>query len=288
MSDMTKRQHYVPQCYLKEFSIDKINIGAFVKSNYLLKSQIIRNVCKIDHFYTLKAKKEVKQKMFIESLFAKEIETRLSKVLKFLNQVNVIEQLYIESSYKPILAEQIVYQILRMPTYREKKVINDYLEIERELQILLRNSCIKDLEICLTHDDAEIHASEILNNSKIKDCIDDIVTGKYTILWTNEEIFTSDDPIIIIPFTNIPVSTNDYLEFFQTIYYPIGPNRLLKVEHCKEEDNYKDIYIELISSNELLKVNKLIFKKANQYVFSRNNFFGLNETQIQMKYLDPK
>jgi hypothetical protein len=118
-----KRQHYVPVCYLKKFSIDnKLHIYDKILKEYR-RNQSPMNVASINKFYDL-LEDEIQSldlesridgdEQYIEHFFSSEIEGKLSLMIDTLNKT-IPEtcdsfSIKLDKKLKETIAEQISYQ----------------------------------------------------------------------------------------------------------------------------------------------------------------------------------
>lgn len=285
---MGKKQHYVPQVYLRQFKIDDKNVFAFVKANKHLCSQRISDICQYSNFYKTSA---YTNPNYIEDiLFANDVEPKLKRVIDIFNDItkNIIDKninMYDFTQEQRLeISRQIVLQYLRTPFYRKVIVNNQQNEIVQEICNICASVGIIVEEIGLVKDEAAIHSVPLTDFDIVSELSEEIANGKWDILFSIADFFTSDNPLIIIPIEYMPVSDSDELKCFDEIIFPISPNILLRIKRSEKEENDNTVVIEKISSAKLKEINSLIFKNGKKYVFSKNMFNKLNINEIVELY----
>ncbi|GEM_PF-3857533 len=168
-----KIQHYVPQCYLRKFGIDKRMIYKFSKNDKSYEKEKIRSCCQIDDFYTMNNRSNP---LYIEEEILDHREENafgplLDKLRLFsknhLNHRTV--RFTLSDVDQEILARCISVQYLRGPRYRhaaiQREMKSDYAKI-----INLCNSIGFDIEeIVFQYNEANIHGDIIASNSIVSE-----------------------------------------------------------------------------------------------------------------------
>lgn len=285
---MGKKQHYVPQVYLRQFKIDDKNVFAFVKANKHLCPQRISDICQYSNFYKTLT---YNNPDYIEDiLFANDVEPKFKKVLDIFNDItkNIIDKninMYDFTQEQRLeISRQIVFQYMRTPFYRKVIVNNQQNEIVQEISNFCASIGIIVEEIGLVKDEAAIHSVPLTDFEIVNELSEEIANEKWDILFSIVDFFTSDNPLIIIPIENMPVSDSVELKYFDKIIFPISPNILLRIKRSEKEENDNTVVIEKISSAKLKEINSLIFKNGKKYVFSKNMFNKLNINEIVELY----
>lgn len=281
---MGKKQHYVPQVYLRQFKIDDKNVFAFVKDNKQLRSQRIGDICQYSNFYKTST---YDNSNYIEDiLFANNVEPKLRKVLDIFNDItqNIIDENISNYDFtqeqRLEISRQIVFQFMRTPFYRKVIVNNQQNEIVQEICELFAGIGITVEEIGLAKDEAAIHSVPLTDFDIINELSEEIANEKWDIFFSKEDFFTSDNPLIIRPVKYIPVSDSDKLKCFDEIMFPINPNILLRIKRSETAKKVRTVVIEKVSNAKLKKINTLIFNNGRNYVFSKNKFNKLNINEI--------
>ncbi len=219
-----KKQHYVPQCYLRGFSDNGKGIFTYNKS--LEKSfQIgIKDACQIDDFYKIhrkfideKEREQFEENFYETTFFAKNIEAEYNKQLIFIGQLlskwitAPHNQPALDSVTRDLLAGYLGIQLLRLPHIR-----NDYYQAhkkaeQKRLEIIKgfvteNNPKHKEFinTISLNQDDdyASIVHSEIYSDQTLIDGMQDRLREKTWAFLVSEtnDLYTSDFPLVVVPF----------------------------------------------------------------------------------------
>lgn len=124
-------QHIVPQCYLKNFAVEKRAKEAFVdvmfkKNSGKIHRQNIRNICKIREFYTFDNLPD-KEKRWLEKYYSNNVESLYHEVYKALTDASIEK---ITSDLKLKIIVYIISQELRTPKISDalNSVMNRVLE----------------------------------------------------------------------------------------------------------------------------------------------------------------
>ncbi len=267
-----QKHHYVPQCYLRGFSTDGINISFYDKISNKLDHRIIEEICQIENFYYLE---HSTNPYFIETtFFANDNEDKLGRLLCTLSKVDI------NSSYIPFneglrkkISKQIILQYMRTPKYRDIKSRNSKNAFFYQIECLLLdifNCEMKDIQF--KGDEPEFHKRLLLDDGMIQEMIIDISEADWEFLYTkSNEFYTSDNPIVINARNDMPVTYCDAIRFFDEIFYTINPNLLLHImaQPCR---TLKRVYLKEIKEYELKEVNALVQNNAERYVFYKKEF----------------
>lgn len=167
-----KKQHYVPQFYLKNFSEDKLRINAYLIKSREAKKQSIRKICYEDYFYSknpnvelLLSHLENKQSQVIKKIINKEeVETltieealhlftfisimrsrNLNYKLKMEKMINLLYEIYMSTYPKEKLKENG----LEEGFYKKFKLKWDGMQTYTLLQGIISRSLLTDLDLIL-------------------------------------------------------------------------------------------------------------------------------------------
>ncbi|WP_282037654.1 DUF4238 domain-containing protein [Saccharicrinis aurantiacus] len=307
--NQNKIQHFVPQCYLRNFSPNGIYVFIYDK---IAKKQYRNSVDKIayeDFFYELPESfitnlseipfgtKFYEKEFFannVESLFTKLLEKIVEKQQKWINNRKSFEVFNNEEKY--LFAQLIAIQYLRMPNIREKYSDASKKHINAEQKIIkaflskskpeLKDSFDKiNVQYNKAYD--PILHSEIFANIDLFVGMAEQLINKHWIFYYNDnnDFFTSDNPIIVKPHIQ---KQKPYYEGFGMrgveIIFPISSTILLSI---LDEDYFK------ISENLTAPFNKISDKKKREYNFyqymfsnrqtySYNNDFSIIEMLISL------
>lgn len=300
-----RKQHYVPQCYLRNFSPNNKNLYIYDKVVSRQYGKAVGNVAYKEYFYKLPEK-------FIENIsdipsgtqfyekefFAESIENQYNIILRhiikkgksFLENRNIDE--IINQREKELFAQLIAIQYLRMPDLREK-----YSDAHKK-DISLSSEIIKAF---LTHNNPELKGeienlhisydeaydpilhSDMYAGEEFYVEIANQIMNKHWVYFIAEEgsFYTSDNPIIIKPHIQ---NQRPFYEGFGMrgveIIFPISSSVLLTmwdsnyfVEMEKTPDSFN-----IISDKERREYNCLQYMFSNRQTYSFNDDFSLIET----------
>lgn len=264
---MGKRHHYVPQCYLRKFSSNGKTVKYYDKTELSLNEDNIDEVCQIENMYYLKHSDNPNE---IElDFFSYKEENALGNILNsFLNLNN--SSIDFNKDRRVKLSRQIVLQYIRTPMYRDIKSDNELNAIYPQLIYLFSKIGFDIEEIHYEGDKAHFHKNLFLENDVIDEIVSDIADCEWELLKTQQEFYTSDNPIVINRREDMPVTYCDAIKFFADIYYPLNSHLLLHII-AKEHSSLKLLYVKNIDSLTLSKINKLIAENAKKYVFYKNS-----------------
>lgn len=279
MSDPIKH-HYVPQCYLKKFSLDKINVNYYDKELCKCDQKEINEICQLENFYKLSQSAPY----YIETdFFANKYENKLGKILAHFEKIDYsVKQIPYDKNLRINLSRQIVLQYMRTPFYRDTKSENE-LNAYYELMIHILRSCnfeVDEIEF-KANNKAEFHKTLLLENENIDDIIEDIADANWELLYaSSDEFYTSDNPVTIIARNDMPVTYCDAIKYFSEIYYPLNSKLTLHIK-AQRPASPKKINIRVCDSDELLAINNLIVKNAVKYVIYATNLTNIKYGQTE-------
>lgn len=258
------RHHYVPQCYLKKFSLDKKTVNFYDKQEHILDNKKIDRICQIENLYSLSQS----ETYYIETtFFANNNEDKLGKILANFEKINDnFTELSYDKNQRKNLSKQLVLQYKRTPLYRDIKSKYELNAFYEQLKCLFEilNFEVEEIEY-KANNKAEFHKTLLLE--EIEDIISEISEADWELLYTpTGEFYTSDNPIVIKAREDMPVAYCDAIEFFSEIYYPLNSNLLLHIT-AKSPASVKKIPIRICKEEEeILLINEQIKKNAVKYV----------------------
>lgn len=296
-----KRHHYIPQCYLKNFSPDGKSLWTYDKLNSKSYSSAIDNICCIDEFYTLpdgcikKYTDERKNQLYIEcDFFAENKESQYVQMLKKIitNKdiwINDSEQLAITKEEKNELASYIAIQWLRTPDQREKiKNLDDDLMpqmikiFQQGLEIEQNNPGIANLKIDYNIDPVIEHSCmTFLNDDFVAMYTSALLSGFWEFSVANSnEIYTSDFPIVVETHVkNVRPICEGLASYGSEVSFPISKNIVLTIwdKGYFTDKSGVDCKFNELNALETMRKNKLQFENAKRQVFCNRNEFRIDE-----------
>lgn len=242
-----KKQHYVPQLYLRNFSSEINTEKIYVKSNRTSKIYLanISDTAAQRNFYTVN---KYEDKYIWEKHFASKIEPMLSTITKTIRSKaeNALIQngtCILSGEEKEKLALSIMFQFLRGTNTRsyEKKLYNDNLPIAfakaKERFSPLNDEQIEKLKQFENNDDyfKDIAISTIFNEKSLVKYINHLLTKSFLIyrIIGDELFITSDNPVVLLNSITLEATPfKNGLENESTVVlYPISPKTLVVAYH---------------------------------------------------------
>lgn len=264
------KHHYVPQCYLKRFSLLQSSVNYYDKELCECNTRDIKEICQIKDFYKLSQS----DPYYIETdFFANNYEDKLGKILAHFDGIDdSVEQIPYDKIRRINLSKQIILQYIRTPLYRDTKSeyeLNAYYELIK--QYLKPFIDVEEIEF-KANNKAEFHKTLLLEDDIIDDIIEGIAYANWELLYTScNEFYTSDNPVTIIARNDMPVTYCDAIKYFSEIYYPLNSKLLLHI-NAQRPTSINQINIRTCDSAELRTINNLITNNAVRYVIYTKQF----------------
>ncbi|RXM53279.1 MULTISPECIES: DUF4238 domain-containing protein [unclassified Chryseobacterium] len=299
-------QHYIPECYLKNFTIDDKGLFVYRKdNNSKVFPQSISNIAGEKRFYDIDDKfllEEFKGKnKFIETeIFANCFEPVLSNLLQKIGELchnwdkrniynNVLDDIELDN-----FAELIAIQYIRHPNFIEK-----YWQFHKEMYLkrtdiirsflLMANSKFKnENKLNLEFDEdysSALHSNFILDNEWRYDIQNQLVKKIWIFYYTNNNVVTSDNPILLKPHLNKQAS---FFEGFGKkgveIIFPINKNLILTILDEEYFSEQKDLHntIQFLNEKKLREYNLHQYCFSNYEVYSASNNFEIIKKFVEL------
>lgn len=297
--------HYVPQCYLRQFGLQKDNkkkkeffVKAFDKQTGKIYPKSVNDVCGQEFLYKLKiepAQNLRVDEMYLETqYFAKQIETELSRLLNLMER-NL--SLAVKDGYngfslphigRQYLSKQLAIQFLRHPNVREYdfKLIED---IDREITgFIVRNNLqnnpgAKELlegKNKFYEDTTMTHAMLSFMNNELITSIMEALAGN---IWVyhyspNGDFFACDSPIHVTPHVRgeeVLPTLMGLNQYGAEVSWTLNPYFTLSIYDKEYFSDYKGNNDTIIPCSEetLRHYNIIRYGCASKYVFSKSGNF---------------
>lgn len=298
-------QHYIPECYLKNFTLDNKSIFVYRKGNNgKVFPQSISNIAGKKRFYDVDDKfllEEFKGKnKFIETeVFASSFEPILTdilqKIIKLLenwDKKNIYNNV-IDEIDRDYFAELIAIQHIRHPNFIENHwnlhkdmnsksidIISSFLSIANPK---FKNSNKLNLEFDENYSSA-LHSSFILDEEWRYDIQEQLVKKIWVFYYTSGNVLTSDNPLLLKPHLKQKLSL--YSGFWEEgieIIFPISKNLILTILDEEYFSEKKDLHntIQFLNDKELREYN------LYQYCFSNFEIYAaINDFEIIKKFVE--
>ena len=266
------RHHYIPQCYQRRFSADRVFVKYLNKSTGIHSSTPIDDFCQKENFYYLEHSS--KHDYLETDFFAHNIEEKLGKLLTFFDSINGDnDNVPFNKDRKIKVAEQIVMQYMRTPQYREIKYENETIAYLSQLYVLLEKTGFEVEYLGFEGDKAEFHKRRLCDTQEIEKIIESLVDAHWELLYApNEEFYTSDNPIVIQERQDMPVTYCDAIKFFDEIFFPLNPKLLLHII-AMPAVNKKYLTIHTTHQDRVTEINSIIQKKAQDYIIYKEKYY---------------
>lgn len=284
MGDSIKH-HYIPQCYLSNFSCDGKAIWVYNKKERKAYLTSVDKIFQKKHWYRIpdelipEQDKDIINPLSIEKdFFADQIESQFNHYLKSL-ACNIDELLQDESNFQNYncrlhedyvdeFSMQIAIQFFRTPKARQEVmgIISDLAEIFQMTDSkYMDNEIIAELNKPHIQNPTIAHFWTIFANDKFIPGITEILKGKIwlTCVSSNVPFYTSDSPVSVENMYNMPNDTDISLNRIGSIItYPITSKILFKL---LDREYYTDMANE---DRNIILVNDEYVKKENMRQFS--------------------
>lgn len=266
------KHHYLPQCYQRRFSTDKIKIKYFDKDAQALYSKEIADFCQKEYLYYL----EQDEKPFSLEInyLSEDIEDKLGKLLKEFDVIDgTKDALLFNKDKRKAVAKQIVLQYMRTPKYRDIKYHQETQAYLEHICNLLEILGFYAEELNYYSDKREYHRRRLCDESEINEIVEELIDAHWELLYTDkDEFYTSDNPVVIIERQDMPVTYCDAIKYFDDIYFPLNSNLLLHIVAGQPVCN-KYISIQTIEQDKVNEINRIIKNKAPHYILYKNRYY---------------
>jgi len=296
------KQHFLPQCYLKNFSPNGKNIYIYDKGEKKSFRNSIDNIGYLNYFYDIplkyiKNKRELPYdtKFYEKGFFAENVEKTYSKILEKINQkaddwiLTQKQEEILNLEEREIFAQLMAIQHLRMPNIIED-VSDSYEKTAQEAFEIIKsgiNNMNPDLEKMspepqIKYDkdfDSILHAKIYTNDNLISGIANEIL-NKYWVFYVSKQndFFTSDNPIVINPHI---ANQHNYHDGFgmkgAEIIFPIGKSAILTLwdsGYFTEKDK-KDNTFCFVKQKEKRAYNLRQYIWSNRQTYSYLNNFNI-------------
>ena len=308
-----KKQHYVPQCYLENWSIPKTHqLYVYDKIQQKIRKSNITDCASENYFYDFKFDKDLSMdimkmigcsvksapesfddRQYIENYFSDQIEGKYKKYLEeIIKKVRSWSLWQLKNCYfiseeeKRIFSFFMAIQYIRVKSVREMlfDATNCLEQVLTEMDAppeVIKKYCVDKLKL------SNIHKEMILNQNEIKH-LSGIFSNYVWILRinrTNNVFFTSDNPIGVIPHKHHPyISTAGLQSEGVEICFPISPKIMLsmfeKKYHCVLA-KYDRRISDMENDEDVEYYNKICAQQSTRCIFSCEDEFSAIERVLK-------
>ena len=303
MAKQTKRQHYVPRCYLKWFSSDGKSIHTYDKKLSRQYDAAMMAVCFENDLYTISDEFVAKNnsepgtstinRLSIEKdFFSKDVEPNLDLVLRQLDEIREDwimgrEQYYLNSKEKLEVALHLVSLYFRHPLLIESAV-DDYMRMERASLDMIKEMMAvqtgedgyRKLQIELECEKPVLGANLTFMSNELLMQFAEAIAKNIFVFWmsTDNVFYTSDFPIVIYAHEkNVRPMYMGLAQYGGEVLFALSPKLALSIfdRECFKSDEDLDGCFILAQDKEIKHHNLLQYVYAQRHVFSLNKDFRL-------------
>lgn len=304
------KQHYIPRCYLRQFSNNKKSIYTYDKQHSKKYNASLMSVCCEDDIYTfseefVKRNKEegicTINRLSIETdHFAHTVEPLY---IQLLNQINKIKEEWVTGKdhytlnfyEKKELALHIVTQYFRLPQIGDT-LVDNYIRMERASIDMMKelmakqtnNDDYKKIKINPTCEKPALHANLSYLDNETLMMFANAIANNIFVFWISKgnDFYTSDFPIVVSPHVeNVRPMFMGLAQYGGELTMPLSPGLALSVYDRSYFKNKEDIDGAFVNADdkEVRRQNYLRYMYASQHIFSYNNDFSLIDFVYKLK-----
>ena len=259
----TKNQHYVPQFYLKGFSINSLNTNSFVyvydkkhaKGKLPKQPKSVSSICKETFYY-----KQTKDGDDILEKRLSDIESQVAPTIKYIKD-SINKGVTLSKEKRVMLAFMIGLFVTRVPSFRNPVQETFQWELEKVLDDIKRNPRNKEEELIkgmpedsfIVQDWCSLglmaEGAGFIAKSVLKKPFEFLLPCGMTFI-------TSDNPVLHFGGQNMGVGNP-----LSCVFFPLRKDIGLL---CNPRG--KDMNIRQLAKKEVKEINKEIVYKADRYV----------------------
>ena len=270
-----KKQHYVPQVYLRNFTDKDSYYYVFDKSTNKKWRQTPSNSGYSKHFYTVEVDGE--KDYFIEKLLAEKVDSLLPEII-----VNLQRKKVFNEKDRKDLATFLAFQYLRTPAQRKnynrmiekghKRILKLLFSMEKYHGLLenkIADDQINSIEHILNSEDYEIAVSKEGSLKLMLEFADEMIQmlSNHNIIVleasSKSEFITTDNPYCMVK-EKWSESWSGYGVVNTAKFIPLTP----KLAILLKNPGKKMIYVKA-SKSDVRVYNKLAYEWADKYIFCR-------------------
>lgn len=286
-----KSHHYVPQCYLRNFTTNKKSLWVYNKdktSNNIYQQAISNICCKYD-FYSLDGIKNdkllIEKEYFsnnIEPLFSKTLKSIIDKGTEYLK--NKSSEIVLTAEEKYQFAYLLSIQWFRTP-YQQHSIATINQDLTSKMINLFKeglametgDDMYRQLDIKEEYDPVLLQAQHGYMNGELLDSYANALSNNYWELFITKEdnVYTSDFPITVkIHEKGVRPEFEGLACFGSELTFPISKNICLTIwdrEYFKEKKMIDSCFTSM-TERDLGHFNIQRYAYSNEVYCSQNNF----------------
>lgn len=308
-----RKQHYIPQCYLRLFSDDKKHIWTFDKEKGQEYSSTISDVCTKNDFYTISDNyisdnEDISSLSIEKDFFADEYEPKFSEYLLNINNmaIEAIQKssniIVLNDEQKNEFAKQIAIQWLRLPSirYDNESTFEEFMPsminlFSEGLAKEKNNPDIAKLNIKASIADKSVYHAKC---TFLDDDLVDFYANKLSNnIWIfsyscDGDFYTSDFPITVSPHVQgVRPICQGLAQYGAELTFPLSKNLALIIwdkEFFKDKLN-DDLSLKIATPKEIRAFNAVRYAYAQRQLFCNRNSFDVVKflSKINPIFLNP-
>ena len=306
MAKQTKKQHYIPRCYLKWFSSDGKSIYAYDKKLSKAYDAPMMSVCFENNLYTIsdefvarnnaEAGTSAINRLTIErDFFSKDVEPNLDLMLRQIDEIRENwltgkEQYYLNPKEKLEVALHLVTLFFRHPLLINSAV-DDYMRMERASLDMIKEIMavqtgedgFRKLQVKLEWEKPVLGANLTFMSNELLMQFAEAIAKNIFVFWMSPEpvFYTSDYPIVV--YAHVKDVRPMYMglaQYGSEVMFALSPKLALSVydRECFKSDEDLDGCFILAQDKEIRHHNIPQYVYAQRHVFSLGRDFSMIET----------
>lgn len=294
------KQHFVPKCYLKGFSLNGKNLNVYDKEISKSYGQSFDKICYEENLYRIEEKfistdgnNSLDPNFYEVDFFAKGVEADfdllLTEVINNAKTWSLHHEAvpFLTKKQKELFAGYIAIQHLRLPKFRKmqydafKKGNEKRLEIIKAFvgsQMPGNESELDAIQIQHDEDYSSVVHSWIYASRQLIDLNQDKLLRKKWAFWVDEEnrFCTSDNPVVVRPAPGQPFLPGELGLKGSQILFPISGKIMLSMWDDSDFNNDKYLLdqFQAVDPKDLLLNNYFQYLYADKYIISAKKEFN--------------
>lgn len=303
MAKQTKKQHYIPRCYLKWFSSDGKSIHTYDKKLSKKYDAPMMSVCFERDLYTISDEfvarnnaeagtSSINRLTIEKDFFSKDVEPNLDLMLRQIDEIRQDwltgkEQYYLNPQEKLSVALHLVSLFFRHPLLINSAV-NDYMRMERAgldmfkemMAVQTGDDGYRKLQVGLECEKPVLGANLTYMSSELMMQFAEAIAKNIFVFWMSPDnvFYTSDFPIVVYAHVKgVRPLFMGLAQYGSEVMFALSPKLALSIfdrECFKSEENLDGCFI-LAQDKEIRHHNITQYVYAQRHVFSGGDDFSL-------------
>ena len=264
----TKYEHFVPKCYLKQFTIDERRLYEFdTSSGIQIHNPVsIRSICADDNLYEFRDENgEFMYSNLMEDILH-DLEGEFTTAIKSINRKafikgNLKTGCFLTPEEKDTLVLYMAVQRMRMPSL----ISEVEAELRKKYEDILYDSTIRNVAIisCLP--------ISVDKKSALRKCISELREMTYSIgVAYRDCIITSDNPVSFL--------YDDNYDKLEEVIFPLSSRAVLYMQpRSQTKPGRRNILFEL-TQDSIDNINQVTMELCSRWIYSKQ---PLSQNQIE-------